>query len=246
MRRTRRVARGALPRASPPSFTQRVGVRSSGVMGDQAVAAPRPARPSRPCCPSCPFLLHLIRIAVVSQAWCPTPSRSLTPVPNVSARRSAGAPCPLHLQREPFRNPCARSSQLVGPFQQDSPRRTRRARRPSRRDAGARSPVPRARTPSPHERSVSNGGPTCRSPLRVLCFFVSFVLFVVRSGSPVRRPGLDEQDRRRRAAGFLSQRTRRARRPQREASSSPRQPGRKESRVPGRFCCVDWHSLFHS
>jgi hypothetical protein len=66
-------------------------------------------------------------------------------------------------------------------------------------------PVTRARcpkpgTPSPPERSVPNGDPTCRSPLRVLCFFVSFVLFVVRSGSPVRRPGLDEQDRPRPAA----------------------------------------------
>jgi len=164
-----------------------------------------------------------IRIAVVSRARCPTPSHSLTPVPDVGARRSAGSPCPLRFQREPFRNSCAGSSQLAAPSKQDSPRRTRRARRPSRRDAGARSPVPRARTPSDHASSVSNGDPTCRPPLRVLCFFVSFVLFVVRSGTPGRRPGPDEQDRRRRAAVVsLTE----ARRPRRETASSSREPGR--------------------
>jgi hypothetical protein len=83
----------------------------------------------------------------------------------------------------------------------------------------------------PHERSVPNGESTCRPPLpRVLCFFVSFVLFVVRSGSPVRRPGQVEQDRRRRAA---SSSLTEARSPRRQPSHSSGELVRKGISDPG-------------
>jgi hypothetical protein len=61
-------------------------------------------------------------------------------------------------------------------------------------DAGRR----RRGVPSlPCRTAIRSAGPL---PLRVLAFFVHFVLFVVRSGSPVRLLGPDEPDRRRRDA----------------------------------------------
>jgi hypothetical protein len=127
----------------------------------------------------------------------PRPSRSPTPVPDVGARRPAGSSCPLRSPRDPLRNPCARPAHPAGPSVAGfTTKDTKSTKAESPR---CRCPEPRALRP--HERSVPSGDPTCRSPLlRVLRFFVSFVLFVVRSGSPVRRPGPDEQDRRRPAA----------------------------------------------
>jgi len=158
-----------------------------------------------------------MRIVVVSQARCPTPSRSLAPAADVDERRpeSSRAPC---ASCESSLEPPSEIRAAGGSIQAGCTTKDTKSTKTESPRCRCSEPKPRAQTPSPHERSVSYGDPTCRSPLlRVLCFFVSFVLFVVKSGAPMRRPGPDEQDRRRRAAGFLSPRTRRARRPQRRS-----------------------------
>jgi len=135
----------AMPSDAPPPTPAPRSLRTPAAFRRRPAPMPSLPRPDlmtdRPCFPRM------------------VPPRSLTPSPDVGAQRSAGSLCPLRFLWAPFRNPRARSAPSADPSEQDSPRRTRRARRPSRKDAGARSPEPRAIMRGPSRTAIRPAGP---------------------------------------------------------------------------------------